>query len=122
MYVSVEVCGHVCNKFVGKRTGDEKKLAKALDHQIAAEFARSPASLPVSASPFGPLSESQSRKTFIDLIATLNASFPDYDFRFVRMRRFVWCAHLSWQQSPCFTVQQRADRFSSGKFYQHYSC
>lgn len=31
-------------------------------------------------SPFGPLSENSSRRTFAYLIATLNASHPDYDF------------------------------------------
>lgn len=34
-------------------------------------------------SPFGPLSEISSRKTFAYLIATLNASHPDYDFSHV---------------------------------------
>lgn len=34
-------------------------------------------------SPFGPLSETSSRKTFAYLIATLNASHPDYDFSHV---------------------------------------
>ncbi len=34
-------------------------------------------------SPFGPLSETSSRRTFAYLIATLNASHPDYDFSHV---------------------------------------
>lgn len=34
-------------------------------------------------SPFGPLSEHSSRRTFAYLIATLNASHPDYDFSHV---------------------------------------
>lgn len=34
-------------------------------------------------SPFGPLSDIQSRRTFAYLIATLNASHPDYDFSHV---------------------------------------
>ena len=35
----------------------------------------------LSVSPFGPLSDAQSRRTFISLIQVLNASYPDYDFR-----------------------------------------
>eukprot|EP01085_Mycamoeba_gemmipara_P003025 Mycagemm_TRINITY_DN9455_c0_g1::TRINITY_DN9455_c0_g1_i1::g.3025::m.3025 type:complete len:173 gc:universal TRINITY_DN9455_c0_g1_i1:248-766(+) len=35
---------------------------------------------PTSASPFGPLSDQHSRRTFISLIQVLNASYPDYDF------------------------------------------
>lgn len=34
-------------------------------------------------SPFGPLDQPSARKTFAYLIATLNASHPDYDFSFV---------------------------------------
>ena len=32
-------------------------------------------------SPFGPLNQATSRKTLFFLLATLNAAFPDYDFR-----------------------------------------
>lgn len=71
-----------------KRAGEDKRLAKLLDQQIAAEVsARSPGS-PLGSSPFGPLGESQCRKTFIDLIATLNASFPDYDFSNLHASQF----------------------------------
>lgn len=35
----------------------------------------------LSVSPFGPLTEGASKKTFMYLIATLNASYFDYDFR-----------------------------------------
>lgn len=34
-------------------------------------------------SPFGPLTENASRRTFAYLITTLNASHPDYDFRWI---------------------------------------
>eukprot|EP00698_Gefionella_okellyi_P005787 TRINITY_DN15240_c0_g1_i1.p1 TRINITY_DN15240_c0_g1~~TRINITY_DN15240_c0_g1_i1.p1 ORF type:complete len:226 (+),score=25.81 TRINITY_DN15240_c0_g1_i1:33-710(+) len=69
-----------------KRAGEDKKLAKLLESQLAAESARSP---PLSCSPFGPLGESQSRRTFIDLIATLNASYQDYDFSTLRADQFT---------------------------------
>ncbi|CDK26317.1 unnamed protein product [Kuraishia capsulata CBS 1993] len=39
-------------------------------------------------SPFGPLSEPSSRKTFAYLIAILNASYPDHDFSYVQPDNF----------------------------------
>lgn len=42
-----------------------------------------------SDSPFGPLSNSSSRNIFADLIATLNASYPDYDFRYAKPEDFT---------------------------------
>ena len=33
-------------------------------------------------SPLGDFSDSSTRKLLINLIATMNASFPDYDFRY----------------------------------------
>jgi len=42
----------------------------------------------ISISPFGPLNEAQSQKTFISLIQVLNASFPDYDFSSVTSQDF----------------------------------
>jgi hypothetical protein len=53
-------------------------LSASLSPPHASEAA---ASLNLSrSSPFGPLSEHSSRRTFAYLIATLNASHPDYDF------------------------------------------
>lgn len=43
----------------------------------------SPASAPSSSSPLGDLGSSTTRKLLINLISTMNASFPDYDFRWV---------------------------------------
>eukprot|EP01087_Luapelamoeba_hula_P010936 TRINITY_DN2920_c0_g1_i2.p1 TRINITY_DN2920_c0_g1~~TRINITY_DN2920_c0_g1_i2.p1 ORF type:complete len:169 (+),score=20.20 TRINITY_DN2920_c0_g1_i2:423-929(+) len=42
----------------------------------------------MSRSPFGPLALSTSRRTFISLVCTLNASFPDYDFSSVKPEQF----------------------------------
>ncbi|KAJ3113026.1 RNA polymerase III-inhibiting protein maf1, partial [Nowakowskiella sp. JEL0407] len=42
----------------------------------------------IAVSPFGPLSESTSRKTLFYLLATLNAAFPDYDFSDVKPEFF----------------------------------
>lgn len=52
------------------------------DSSAALEKLISPHHLsPTASSPFGPLSDQHSRRTFISLIQVLNASFPDYDFR-----------------------------------------
>lgn len=42
----------------------------------------------MSKSPFGPLNLSASRKTFAYIIATMNASHPDYDFSSLRPSDF----------------------------------
>jgi AP-1 complex subunit sigma 1/2 len=66
----------------GKKAGSDKKLYNSLDKQYQ-EMAKSPdANAYLSVSPFGPLTERSSRKTLIDLIATLNMAFPDYDFTY----------------------------------------
>ena len=66
--------------FSCKKAGPDKKLSKALEQQYAEE----PASLPsemLGTSPLGSLAHAATRKLLIDLISTMNASFPDYDFR-----------------------------------------
>jgi len=72
-----------------KRAGSDKKLYKNLDQQYQVELSKSPEKELMGTSPFGPLSESSSRKTFIELIAILNASFPDYDFSRVKVEQFM---------------------------------
>jgi len=66
-----------------KTVGSDRKLYKEIEHQIS--MSKSPKVMeienaPLSVSPFGPLTESASKKTFMYLIATLNASYFDYDF------------------------------------------
>jgi len=55
-----------------KRAGSDKKLARSLEQQYIGNE--------ISTSPFGPLTESASRKTLLHLVSTLNASYVDYDF------------------------------------------
>ena len=57
-----------------------------LEQQLMEELATSPGTL--SSSPLGPLSESATRTLLIDLIITMNASFPDYDFSALRPEQF----------------------------------
>lgn len=85
-----------CDIYTTKAAGSDKKLYKHVDEDISAQYKSaveltesvpSPqrqfaaASLiPFKISPFGPLTEISSRRTFAYLIATLSASHPDYDF------------------------------------------
>jgi hypothetical protein len=64
----------------GKIVGEDKKLYKTLESKYIEEMESEVPDLQ-STSPFGPLTHQASRKTLYHLIATLNASFPDYDFR-----------------------------------------
>ncbi|KAI9680610.1 MAG: RNA polymerase III-inhibiting protein maf1 [Caeruleum heppii] len=85
-----------CDLYTTKAAGSDKKLYKNIEHSLESQYeqllvlsatlsaphASSVAkSLNLSrSSPFGPLSQISSRRTFAYLIATLNASHPDYDF------------------------------------------
>ena len=85
-----------CDLYTTKAAGADKKLYKDIEHSLESQYAsllsfsaglsthqaaQAGASLNLSrASPFGSLSQISSRRTFAYLIATLNASHPDYDF------------------------------------------
>jgi len=73
--------------FSCKRAGEDKKLSKMLEQQYVEELASSPGGL--GTSPLGPLSDSSTRRLLIDLISTMNASFPDYDFSALRPEQFM---------------------------------
>ncbi|KAG6015544.1 hypothetical protein E4U43_005127 [Claviceps pusilla] len=92
-----------CDLYTTKSTGSDKKLYKNIDKDLSSQheallqlgaslsppdrqhlLASSPSMhLFSKSSPFGPLSELSSRRTFAYLIATLNASHPHYDFSHV---------------------------------------
>ncbi|OTA80102.1 hypothetical protein M434DRAFT_17895 [Hypoxylon sp. CO27-5] len=88
-----------CDLYTTKAAGSDKKLYKSIENSLEAQHAAlikfgaslSPpqrkemaASLNLSrSSPFGNMSEVSSRRTYAYLIATLNASHPDYDFSHV---------------------------------------
>lgn len=88
-----------CDLYTTKAAGSDKKLYKDIDKSLESQHAAliklgaslSPpqreemeASQVLSrSSPFGNLTDISSRRTFAYLIATLNASHPDYDFSHV---------------------------------------
>ena len=75
-----------------KLAGDDKRVSKSLEqHYIEELQALGAGTSPVGAgtSPVGPLSDSSSRRTLINLILTLNASFPDYEFSSLRPEDFM---------------------------------
>lgn len=85
-----------CDIYTTKAAGSDKKLYKSIENSLKTQYEQVvklsiSLSLPQSeslaeslnlsrSSPFGPLSQISSRRTFAYLIATLNASHPDYDF------------------------------------------
>ncbi len=85
-----------CDLYTTKAAGADKKLYKDIEHSLESQYAsllsfsaslsthqakQAGTSLSLArASPFGSLSHISSRRTFAYLIATLNASHPDYDF------------------------------------------
>lgn len=84
--------------FSCKRAGEDKKLSKMLEQQYTEEVACSPTSA-ISTSPLGPLSDAGTRRLLIDLISTMNASFPDHDFSSLRPEQFCREHHISLVQN-----------------------
>ena len=74
--------------FSCKRNTADKKFAKSLESQYQQELAASPNAAEASTSPIGSLLDAPTRKLMINLISTMNASFPDYDFSSVRPEQF----------------------------------
>ncbi|CAG8451769.1 13498_t:CDS:2 [Cetraspora pellucida] len=78
-----------------KLAGVDKKLYKNLEGRWTAELTQSQSVSPDQhsfyniISPFGPMDQPSSRKTLFNLIATLNASYPDYDFSDVKPDQFT---------------------------------
>ncbi|OMJ20042.1 Repressor of RNA polymerase III transcription maf1 [Smittium culicis] len=73
--------------YLCKAAGVDKKLYRYLESKYSEDVFEAKSLSPEQSyintvySPFGPLSELSSRKILFYLIATLNASFSDYDFR-----------------------------------------
>jgi hypothetical protein len=63
--------------FACNKTGEDKRLNKQLDQ--CADVSTN----------FGSLSDSSVRKILIDLICTMNASFPDHDFSAISADSFL---------------------------------
>ncbi|CAM9096405.1 unnamed protein product [Phaeothamnion confervicola] len=73
--------------FSCKRGGGEKKLCQQLDQHIK-EMGASPQVYGTSPS-LGALTDSSVRRLLIDLVCTMNASFPDYDFSDITPEMFA---------------------------------
>ncbi|PKK66981.1 repressor of RNA polymerase III transcription MAF1-like [Rhizophagus irregularis DAOM 181602=DAOM 197198] len=77
-----------------KLAGVDKKLYKHLESQWNSDLSESVSpdhnhSLHDIISPFGPMDQPSSRRMLFNLIATLNASYPDYDFSDVKPDQFT---------------------------------
>lgn len=69
-----------------KRAGEDRAMAKEIQESLDNELKQGIVSSVTS--PLGPLGSSATRRLLIDLIATLNAAFPDYDFTDLRPENF----------------------------------
>lgn len=74
--------------FSCKRAGEDKKLSKVLEAKIVEDLNIAPPTR-VRSTSLGDLNEVSTRRLLIDLISTLNASFPDYDFSTATPEVFV---------------------------------
>jgi len=82
-----------------KKAGDDKKLAKTLEKQYQNEVSTSPIPALMATSPLGSLADASTRKLMINLISTMNATFPDYDFSNVGLTHFHKEANIRVVQS-----------------------
>lgn len=64
----------------GKSAGEDKRLGKKLERHYEEELS-TPESPLLQSSSLGDMSKQSTRRLLINLISTLNASDPDYDFR-----------------------------------------
>lgn len=78
-----------------KPVNKDKKLFRSLETSYKTEVSNSPplpsfilADKEADMTPFGPMTDKSSRKTFHLLIATLNAAFPDHEFSEARHKDF----------------------------------
>ena len=76
-----------------KMAGDDKRISKSLERVLVEEAKKQEPV--VCYTPLGPLTEASTRKLLINLICTLNASFPDYDFSDLRPDHFQNEQHTS---------------------------
>jgi hypothetical protein len=85
--------------FSCKRAGEDKKLSKVLEAKMMESLQGDDMEIPTlrkRSSSLGDLSEGRTRRLLIDLISTLNASFPDYDFSNANTESFVPQSSLTY--------------------------
>jgi len=98
----------------GKLAGTDKKLSRSLDAEVVMDMASSPTAL--GTSPVGPLTDSNSRKTLIYLILTLNHIYPDYDFSNLRAQHFTKEGTLSSVKTDIDTMLMEIGRVWSARY------
>mmetsp|Transcript_13687 Transcript_13687/g.24543 ORF Transcript_13687/g.24543 Transcript_13687/m.24543 type:complete len:232 (+) Transcript_13687:83-778(+) len=91
-----------------KLAGSDKKLCKSLEQQFACEMSDSPK---LGVSPVGPLSEPGSRRILINLICTMNACNPDYDFSSVNASQLI-------RENDVYSMMQKVDSFLQPVYLQ----
>lgn len=66
----------------------DKKLGKQLEQNYVREIEQTPSGA-FGTSPLGTFTQPQTRRLLINLICTLNASYPDYDFSTLKPEQFL---------------------------------
>mmetsp|Transcript_33662 Transcript_33662/g.52624 ORF Transcript_33662/g.52624 Transcript_33662/m.52624 type:complete len:239 (-) Transcript_33662:90-806(-) len=102
------------------KPGSDRKLYKSLDKSMddmynepsLAPQGKQTGSEAFGTSPFGPMSDTSSRKTFIFLVATLNGVFPDYDFSHLKVEDFSDESNLFLVVNAINTRLQTCSHFS----------
>lgn len=84
--IGAQVIDGKVEAFSCKRAGEDKKLAKVLEVKVADDLS---SSMLGRKSSLGDLNFTSTRRLLIDLISTLNASFPDYDFSMIQPEAFI---------------------------------
>eukprot|EP00742_Colponemidia_sp_Colp-10_P000560 GILJ01000610.1.p1 GENE.GILJ01000610.1~~GILJ01000610.1.p1 ORF type:complete len:267 (+),score=39.88 GILJ01000610.1:48-803(+) len=77
-----------------RKTTTDRRLSLTVEQHLDEELASSPKGH--SPSPLGLLSDNSTKKLLINLISTLNESFPDYDFSNLRPEQFTREANINF--------------------------
>jgi len=101
-----------------KAAGSDKRLAKSLEKNLAADMTKprhSPGHKIESKSPcLGSMSDSSTRKLYTYLIGTMNASFPDYDFSNLKPDLFLPLSLSNVMNEFNGSVLDEVDKTSAG--------
>eukprot|EP01130_Rhizamoeba_saxonica_P004108 TRINITY_DN1692_c0_g2_i1.p1 TRINITY_DN1692_c0_g2~~TRINITY_DN1692_c0_g2_i1.p1 ORF type:complete len:225 (-),score=25.95 TRINITY_DN1692_c0_g2_i1:63-737(-) len=76
-----------CELYTHSRAKSARKMHSDLENRYKEEVANSPDET-LSTSPFGNMAVKRNRLAMIDMIATLNSAYPDYDFQGVHPTEF----------------------------------
>eukprot|EP00612_Vaucheria_litorea_P001205 CAMPEP_0171453030 /NCGR_PEP_ID=MMETSP0945-20130129/902_1 /TAXON_ID=109269 /ORGANISM="Vaucheria litorea, Strain CCMP2940" /LENGTH=198 /DNA_ID=CAMNT_0011977817 /DNA_START=177 /DNA_END=773 /DNA_ORIENTATION=- len=95
--------------------GEDKKLSKKLEKEMT-QLSMSPGTTTTN---IGPLSDHSVRRILIDLIITMNAHFPDYDFSAASVDHFQKQKSVSKVMNFVNTKLADLSRLLQANFFEH---